>query len=68
MTPVDDHVTAMVLNTIQLNNRMPTDGGVQRGAEEDISYSSLLRSFTYVVPGDGYSTVCTSTSLYPFNR
>ena len=62
----------MVLNTIQLNNRMPTDGGVQRGgrgAEEDISYSSLLRSFTYVVPqdGDGYSTVCTSTSLYPFN-
>ena len=42
---VDDRVTSMVMNTIQ-SNRMPTDGGVQRGgrgAEEDI----LFRRCTY---------------------
>ena len=76
---VDDRVTSMVMNTIQ-SNRMPTDGGVQRGgrgAEEDILLDSSLHisyGEVYVRRSsglrhlDGYSTVCTSTSLYPFNR
>ena len=54
---VDDRVTSMVMNTIQ-SNRMPTDGGVQRGglgAEEDIVSSLPYRTkkFYVVVPWDG---------------
>ena len=71
---VDDRVTSMVTNTIQ-SNRMPTDGGVQRGvcgAEED-RYIVLYRRCTYRTKKfyvhrssgwrqlGGYSTVCTST-------
>ena len=68
---VDDRVTAMVMNTIQ-SNRMPTDGGVQRGgrgAEEDILLDSSLhisygevyvRRSSGLRDLDGYSTVCTS--------
>ena len=55
---VDDRVTSMVMNTIQ-SNRMPTDGGVQRGgrgAEEDILFRRCTyrtKTFYIVVPRDG---------------
>ena len=48
----------MVTNTIQ-SNRMPTDGGVQRGgrgAEEDILFrrcTCRTKKFYVVVPRDG---------------